>query len=60
VIERLNLGIARALRTPEIQERFFKAGAEVVASSPQAFAAVIQSDMQKLGKLIRDAKIRSD
>lgn len=60
VIERLNLGIVRALRAPEIKERFFKAGAEVVASTPQEFVAVIRSDMQKLGKLIRDAKIRSD
>ncbi len=60
VIERINQGLVRALRTPEIKERFFKAGAEVVASSPQEFAVVIRSDTQKLGKLIRDAKIRSD
>jgi tripartite-type tricarboxylate transporter receptor subunit TctC len=60
VIERINHSIVRALRTLEIQERFFKAGAEVVAGSPQEFAVVIRSDMQKLGKLIRDAKIRAD
>jgi tripartite-type tricarboxylate transporter receptor subunit TctC len=60
VIERLHQEIARALQLPEIKERYFRAGAEVVARSPQEFVAVIRSDMQRLGKLIREARIRSD
>ena len=60
VISRLNQGIVKSLQTADLKEKFFKTGAEIVASSPQAFAAVIQSDMSKLGKLIRDAGIKSD
>ena len=60
VISRLNQGIVKSLQTADLKEKFFKTGAEIVASSPQEFAAVIQSDMSKLGKLIRDAGIKSD
>jgi tripartite-type tricarboxylate transporter receptor subunit TctC len=60
IVERLNQDVVRALSAAEIRERFFAAGAEVVASSSQEFAAVIRSDMQRLGKMIREARIRSD
>lgn len=60
VISRLNQGIVKSLLTADLKEKFFKTGAEIVASSPQEFAAIIQSDMSKLGKLIRDAGIKSD
>ena len=59
VVSRLNQDIVRALRTPEIQERFFSAGSEVVVNTPQEFAAVIAADRLKLGKLIRDANIQT-
>lgn len=59
VMSRLNQEIVRALRTPEIQERFFHAGSEVVANTPQEFAAVIAADRLKLGNLIRDANIQT-
>ena len=49
----------KALHATELKERFFSAGTEIVASSPEAFAATIRSDQVKLGKLIREAKITS-
>ena len=50
---------ARVIVTPAIQEKFFGAGVETVGSSPEAFAALIRTDVEKMGKLIRDAGIRS-
>jgi tripartite-type tricarboxylate transporter receptor subunit TctC len=60
IITRLNQETVKALRTPEIKERYFKGGAEIVANMPQEFAAIIRSDQTKLGKLIRDAGIKSE
>jgi tripartite-type tricarboxylate transporter receptor subunit TctC len=60
LVERLNQEIARVLNQPEIKEKFFKTAVEVVASSPQEFAAKVRNDMGRLGKLIKDAGIKSD
>ena len=60
IINRLNKEIVRVLTLPEIKDRFFKAGAEVVASSPEQFAAIIKSDIVRMGKVIKDAGIKVD
>ncbi len=60
IISRLNEEIVRALNTEEMKERFIGAGSEIVASSPEQFAAAITSDMAITGKLIKDAGIRAE
>ena len=59
IINRLNQEIVRVLSDTDIKERFIKAGAEVIASSPGQLEANMKSDMATLGKLIRDAGIRA-
>ena len=58
VINRLNQEIVRVLQTAEIKERFFSAGVDVVGSTPQELRSAMESEMTKLGKVIRDAGIR--
>lgn len=58
VIRRLNEEIVKAVNAPEIREQFENAGLEIIANSPEEFAAFIQADMAKMGKVIRDAGIR--
>ena len=60
IINRLNQEIVRVFNTADVKERFFNAGQEVVGSSPEELAAVIKSDMAKLGKLIKDAGIKAN
>lgn len=60
VVRRLNQEIVRVLNVPEVKEKYFNAGLETVGNTPEQFAAVIQSDMVRIGKLIRDAGIRQD
>ena len=60
IINRINREIVRVLILPEVKERFLSAGEEVVASSPQKFAATIKSDIAKTAKLIKDAGIRAE
>lgn len=59
VIARIHQEITRGLHAPEIRERFFSGGSEVVANTSQEFAQVIAAEQAKLGKLIRDVNIRS-
>lgn len=60
VVSRLNQEIVQVLYREEVKERFFNAGIEVVASTPEQLAASVKSGMAKWGKLIRDAGIRGD
>ena len=60
LVGRLNQEIVRILNTPQLKERFIRAGSEVVASSPQQLAATIKTDMATMGKVIRDAGIRAE
>ncbi len=60
VISKLNQEIVRVVNQPEIKEKFLIAGIEVVGSSPSQLIAVMQSDMTKMGKLIKDANIHAD
>ncbi len=57
IIHRLNHEIVTILKRPDTREILFKVGIEVVGSSPQELATVMKSDMARLGKIIRDARI---
>jgi tripartite-type tricarboxylate transporter receptor subunit TctC len=60
VIERLNREIGNVLLKPEAKERLANTGVDVVASSPEEFAARINKEEATLGKLIRSAGIREE
>ena len=53
----LHQSIAAAVRTPAMQERFSKSGARLLGSSPQEFAAQIQTERIGWGKIIKAANI---
>ena len=56
----LNQEIVRVLNLPDVKEKFLKAGVEVVASSPEQFAATIKSEIAKIGKVIKDAGVKTN
>jgi len=58
VIARIHAEVARALNQPEVKERLFAAGLEVIASTPQEATTVIKSEMTRMGKLIDEAGLR--
>ncbi len=60
IVARLNRSIVDGLNDAEIKSRFFNAGVETVGSTPAQLAAMLQSEMAKWGKLIRDAGIREE
>ncbi|MBI4191064.1 MAG: tripartite tricarboxylate transporter substrate binding protein [Betaproteobacteria bacterium] len=60
IVARLNQEIVRAINRPDVKQKFFSAGVEVVGSTPEQFAAYIKADMAVVGKLVKDAGIRAD
>ncbi len=58
IVQRLNQEIARVLNRPEAKEKLLKAGLDVVADSPQEFAAMIRGEIARMGKVIREAGIK--
>jgi tripartite-type tricarboxylate transporter receptor subunit TctC len=60
IIARLNQEAVQVIRRAEVKERIFNGGGEVVAGTPDEFAATIRLEMAKWGKLIREAGIRGE
>jgi len=60
IVQRLNQEIVRVLNSGEVKTRLENAGIEVVGNSPEQFAAVIRTDMERVRKLAREANIKVD
>jgi tripartite-type tricarboxylate transporter receptor subunit TctC len=61
VIDRLAAEVARVLEQPETRERLLGIGMEPVADSgPEAFGALIQAELARWAKVVREAGIRAD
>ena len=60
MVTRLNQEISRGLQRPEVKDRLFKAGSEPMESSPEQAAAYLRNDVDRMGKVIRDAGIREE
>ena len=58
IVARLNQEIVRVLKSAEIHGRLVDLGTDVVAESPEHFAALIKSEQVKWSKLIKEAGIR--
>ena len=61
VLARLREEIAKALASPDVKDRLNNAGGlQPFATSPAEFAALIKSDYDKYGKLVRDIGVKID
>lgn len=60
IVALLNKEMVGVLNAPEAKLRLFASGLEVVASTPEQFAAAIKADMARTGPIIRKAGIRMD
>jgi tripartite-type tricarboxylate transporter receptor subunit TctC len=60
VISRLNQDISKVVRSTEVRQRWIDQGLEPRATTSDELAAAIKSDIDKWGKIVRDAGIRSE
>lgn len=54
IIARLNKEIARAVGAADVRDAFVKSGTDALATTPDAFGALIKSEYSKWGRVIRD------
>ena len=60
VIDRLHQESVAALNSPDIKERLGALGAEVVASTPEQLADLMQREETRYTKMVRDLQIKPD
>jgi len=57
IIDKLNADLVKVLALPDVKEKFAGLGVEPVSSTPEQFAAFIQTEAGRYGKLIKEANI---
>ena len=60
IINRLNGAIGQALGQPEVRERLLGSGVEALSGPPAALTTAMNSEIARMGKVIRAAGIRDD
>jgi tripartite-type tricarboxylate transporter receptor subunit TctC len=60
IVEFLNTEVHRILALAEVKEKFAGLGADPTPSTPDAFRAVMVSDAEKWGRVIKQAGVRAD
>lgn len=58
IVNVLNREITAILRLPDVSQTFVRQGGEVIASSSQEFRNAFERDVERLGKVIREAGIK--
>ena len=58
IVNRLNQEVVRVLNSDDVKPKLFNSGSEVVANSPEAFAAKMQLDIERISKLVKSAGLR--
>ncbi|MFZ2736671.1 MAG: tripartite tricarboxylate transporter substrate binding protein [Burkholderiaceae bacterium] len=60
LIRKISTDVARIVATPEIQERILSQASEPVGSTPEAYAAFIQTEISKWRDVIKQANITAN
>ena len=60
VITRLNAEVVKLTATPDYRQQLEKQGFEPVTSSPDQFAAFVEAELDKWGRIIKAAGIKSE
>ena len=60
IIARLNAEIIKILKGPKVRDTLLVLGGEPVGSTPGEFGAFFKNEVDKWGKVIREAKMQID
>jgi tripartite-type tricarboxylate transporter receptor subunit TctC len=60
VVARLSTEMARAVRTPDVKEKFAQQGIDALGTTPEEFRRLLAADVQKWGKVVRETGTRAD
>jgi tripartite-type tricarboxylate transporter receptor subunit TctC len=57
IVDRLNKEIAKVMAMQDVKDKCAQLGFDPVANSPEQFTAYIKKEVEKWGKVIKEAKI---
>ena len=60
VVNKLHADVLRSLKMPDTRNKIIGLGGEPVGNSPAQFSALLQDELVKWGKLVKEAHIRID
>jgi tripartite-type tricarboxylate transporter receptor subunit TctC len=61
IIDRMNAGLAKAIRSPDVTQKFVdQIQLEILASSPEEFASFQKAEQERWFKIIKDNGIKGD
>jgi tripartite-type tricarboxylate transporter receptor subunit TctC len=60
IVAKWNAEVARILATPEMKAFFAQQGAEAAPTSPEEFAALIQHEIPKYAKIVKESGAKVD
>lgn len=60
IVTKLSTTLATALETPAVREKFLTQGVEPAGGTPQQFRVFLEAEMEKWGKVVKEAGIRAD
>jgi len=60
IVQQLNTDIVRIINAPDVQDLLLKQGAQSYATSPEVFARVVQQDVAKWAKVVKESGATAD
>jgi len=60
VVAKLSADLGKVMNMPDLKERMLVAGAELQPGTPEEFARILKNEINKWGKVVREAKITAD
>jgi len=59
-VSRLAAEVAKAVRNPDVAQRFQSLGIDPVGNTPEAYGAQIRSDYERYGRVVRVSGAKID
>lgn len=60
IIDKLHAEMVKAMKTPELREKFSNVGAETIANTPAEYGAFVQAELKKWSKVVRSTGVKID
>jgi tripartite-type tricarboxylate transporter receptor subunit TctC len=60
IVAKLNVAINDALKLPDVRTRLSGSGIEIQSGTPEQFASVIKSEVDKWGRIVKEAGIQPE
>lgn len=58
IIDKINAEMVKALKSPQMRERFASIGADAVSNTPAEFSAFVEAEVARWGKLIKTIGVK--